>query len=119
MLKALKKYIPAGGFESSSGLTREFSDFYREFAREIKKELKKAKATEITVKRGHFDAGGFYKVGDQWYYFSLPDVRCIAFGDDDPSLLYRTVEGPRDYTGGRNNYIKMTEDMFLRIHGGN
>ena len=76
-------------FESSSGLTQEFNEFYHTFA------------TEIKFNRGHFEVSGFFKLpsGKIWY-FSLGDVR-YAKG----SFFVRTAESFKDYTGGSNQEI--------------
>lgn len=105
------------GFESSSGLTPEFAQFYRTFKSEFTKELKSIRATNIVFSRGHFYVSGFFTVDDQAYYFSLSDVRgmdySLLWNPDNcmSQLLYRTAKNYKDYTGGMNQYVKIGEGM--------
>lgn len=102
------------GFESSSGLTPEFAQFYRTFKSEFTKELKSQGATDIVFSRGHFYVSGFCTINGQVWYFSLSDVRGAEFRM--PQLMYRTAKHYKDFTGGQNRWadIKegMGEDMF-------
>ena len=105
------------GFESSSGLTEEFRDFYNVFKREFRKELRSVGATEIKLSRGHFFVSGFFTVNEQVYYFSLGDVRGMEyaltnFPDSCSSqLMYRTAKDYKDYTGGGNQWISIKSGM--------
>jgi hypothetical protein len=102
------------GFESSSGLTPEFNEFYKTFKREFTKELKSQGATNIKFSRGHFYISGFCIIDGQIFYFSLPDVRGSQFRI--PKLMYRTAENYKDFTGGMNRFAEiktgMGETMF-------
>jgi hypothetical protein len=90
-------------FESSSGLTQQFADFYRLFKKEFTKVLKNLGAMEIRISRGHFYISGFFQLADgRIWYFSLGDVRWGSFRD---KLLIRTAKSFEDYTGGDNNFI--------------
>ena len=110
-----------GGFESSSGTTPEFLNFFRTFKKEFTKELESIGATNIQIGKGHFYVSGFFTVYNQIWYFSIPDVRGMSYGMfKDPNscmnkLLYRTAKDYKDYTGGNNRYAKietgMTENM--------
>lgn len=99
----------AKGFQSSSGLTPEFKLFFSTFKKEFTKELEFISATDIQFSRGHFYVSGFFTVGEQAFYFSLPDVRGnspIGF-----KLLYRTAKNYKDYQGGMNCYAIIQEGM--------
>jgi hypothetical protein len=98
------------GFESSSGLTEQFRDFFKVFKREFSKELRSIGATNLKFSRGHFYVSGFFTVNDKPYYFSLSDVR----GWTD-KLLYRTVKDYNDYTGGSNQYVKIENGMCHKM----
>jgi hypothetical protein len=112
------------GFESSTGLTPEFAQFYRTFKSEFTKELKSIGATNIVFSRGHFYVSGFFTVNGQAYYFSLSDVRGMDYSlRNNPDscmsqLLYRTAQHYKDYTGGMNQYVRigqgMAQEMRLR-----
>ena len=97
------------GFVSSSGLTPEFSQFYKTFKKEITKELKSIGAENIQIKRGHFYVSGFFTVGGKCFYISLPDVRGSEIVI--PKVLYRTAKDYKDFTGGANNYLTIREGM--------
>lgn len=102
-------------FESSSGLTQQFADFYRLFKREFTKALNKhIDIKEIRISRGHFYISGFFQLADgRIWYFSLGDVRWGSFRN---KLLIRTAKSFEDYTGGANNFVDIgcIED-FKRI----
>jgi len=105
------------GFESSSGLTPEFAQFFRTFKSEFTKELRTIGATQIVFNRGHFYVSGFFTVDNQAWYFSLSDVRGMDYGlKNHPEscmnkLLYRTAKHYKDYTGGHNRYAIIETDM--------
>lgn len=104
-------YLLAGTrFESSSYATEQFLDFYKKFSNSIKVELRKLKATKIEIHRGHFDAYGFFTVGEQIFYFSLSDVR-----SNNTNLLIRTANSYSDYSGGSNNYVEIHTGMAKKI----
>lgn len=107
------------GFESSSGLTPEFQQFFRTFKREFTKELHSVGATNVQMSRGHFYVSGFCTIDGQVWYFSLSDVRGMEYCLNQScmgKLLYRTANDYKDYTGGQNRYATietgMAEKMF-------
>ena len=103
-------------FQSSSGLTEEFSLF----SKHIKAELKKISGYElISYSRGHFYFSAFLKNknNDKLVYLSSDDVR----GSDGwyNNLLIRTAQHDKDYTGGSNDWttfqnIKQKADYLTR-----
>ena len=106
------------GFESSSGLTEQFRNFFNVFKREISKELRSVGATNIKMSRGHFSVSGFFmSATGQTDYFSLSDVRDMQYGlKHNPNscmsqLLYRTAKDYKDYTGGGNQYVAIKSGM--------
>lgn len=89
------------GFESSSSKTPEFTAFTRTFKSEFKKVLKELNCTELECINGHFDISGFFNSANgQLWYFNIGDVR---WGQRN-SLLIRTAQHRKDYTGGPNMY---------------
>lgn len=98
-------------FESSSGRTPEYLAWHRLFKKELTKFLQENfKIKEINIsKPNHFDASGFFSLDNgNMYYFSLSDLR--GFKD---SLLIRTAQSFKDYTGGNNQYARLNnEDSF-------
>lgn len=109
------------GFESSSGTTEEFKNFYKTFKTEFTRELKSIGATNIVFSRGHFYISGFFTANNQFWYFSIPDVREFSYGlFHNPNscmtkLLYREVKDYKDYTGGHNRYATIKLDMAADI----
>ena len=115
--KGIKKWI-GNNFESSSGLTREFADFAREYHRELKKAL--APSYIITGwSRGHFYLSAFVKdiKTGKLVYISTSDVRGGHSGWYN-SILMRTAKHERDWTGGSNHFTtwpKIKEDIDYLI----
>jgi len=97
------------GFESSSGLTPEFKQFYIIFKSEFTKELKSQGATDIVFSKGHFYVSGFCTIDGQAWYFSISDVRDSSYSIG--KMLYRTVTDYKDYTGGQNRYADFKTGM--------
>lgn len=98
-------------FESGTRETEQFKHFALTFRRELVKTLKdNFGIKEFTFSRGHFYCSGFFKTeDDKVYYFSQSDVRHFPKAD----LLIRTAKDFKDYTGGCNNYLPFSEDMFV------
>ena len=101
------------GFESSSGLTPEFAQFFNTFKKEFSQELKSVGATDIKFSRGHFDITGFCTINGQVWYFSLGDVRGSEY--QIPNLMYRTAKDYKDYRGGSNQWVKIESGMATRM----
>jgi hypothetical protein len=98
-------------FESSSGTTKQWSDFYNLFKREFNKELKKLGATNIVYHKGHFCLTGFFtSESGQIYYFSLSDVR-----SSNTQVMYRTADHYKDWRGGSNQWVHIHTDMHEQM----
>jgi len=103
------------GFESSSYKTPEFLSFVRVFTAEFTKELKSIGAKNIKIEAGHFYVSGFCtSESGQVYYFSIPDVRGMAFGGP-PRLMYRTAMNYTDFSGGSNQWAVIESDMAKKM----
>lgn len=99
------------GFESSSGTTPEFLSFFRTFKSELTKILTDKGCTKIEIGKGHFYVSGFFTApSGQVYYISLPDVR-----GNVNSMMYRTAQHYKDYTGGSNQWIDLNDVENIRI----
>jgi len=92
-------------FESSSTKTPEFKQFARDFLSDIKKVCDGYEIVEKSV--GHFYVSGFLKKEGKYFYFSISDVRSFP-GEWFNNILVRTAKNEKDYTGGSNNYAKLT-----------
>ena len=107
------------GFVSSSGKTPEFLSFARKFKIAFENEIDKYNGLLIEYNVGHFYVSGFFKLATgQLIYFSLPDVRTWQKNRPDTyygSLLWRTAENVKDYTGGRNRKVAIADGMVKAI----
>ena len=91
-------------FISSSQETEQFRIFYRKFRSAIKKSLKD-KIKKMEIYKNHFDISGFFEtLTGKIYYFSLDDVRW----DKGDRMLIRTAKHFKDYTGGSNDWISIS-----------
>lgn len=98
-------------FGSGGHTTPEFNSFFTKFNNAFKKELAKLGATHFPSKRNHFDLSGFFQVGEKWHYYSVSDVRWSS----DAKMMVRTASGPRDFTGGHNNYVSIDDSIAHSI----
>ena len=107
-------------FQSSSGLTEQFSEFARDFKRYIKQQLYPNQYI-AGWSRGHFYVSGFvrciYKQGDRFVYFSVSDVRHFP-GDWWNHVLIRTAKNDKDYTGGTNYDCRLDEFGYRTLRLG-
>jgi len=118
-METIVKRLKQGEYHFSSGTINspEFNKFYRDFRKVFTKELIKLNATGVEFSKGHFYLTGFFKLDEQYYYFSLSDVR-HGFGFNragNPEMLIRTAQHNRDYTGGVNNYVEINQDIANSI----
>jgi len=92
--------------------SKDFKSFARKFKNYLAKNLPED-CQIIDHKCGHYDLYGFVGSDDgkyiyyrwSWNRFSAVDVedgRTMA-----NAVLYRTAKGPKDYTGGRNQYCSI------------
>ena len=97
-------------FESATRATPEWIKFCQVFRKELATDLKKYyKIIDYKFSRGHFYCSCFFKLPDEkCYYVSMSDVRHFP---GNP-LLIRTAKNLEDYTGGSNNYLPFSVDMF-------
>lgn len=75
----------------------------------LKKALELFGATNIEIHRGYYYCSGFYDKDGHTEYFSSSDVRCGPL-----TILTRTAEDRKDYTGGQNEYVFIP---FLKERG--
>lgn len=104
--KGIDKWI-GNVFVSSSGLTKEYAEFYKD----IKSYLKKLTAGkyEMELGRGHFYFSGFFKNLEtgKWVYVNCADVRFFK-NEWYNRLLVRTAKNNKDYTGGKNEFSTLS-----------
>lgn len=58
-------------------------------------------AQEWRFSKNHYEFSIVFRVENQWWYMNSGDVRFSVMG----SALIRTTTGPKDYTGGRNQFV--------------
>lgn len=109
-LESGERFFGSGGHNSER-----FEEFFEDFKRAFTYQLKKLKANTISFSKGHYYISGFFKIEDQFYYFSLSDVRDGVRTFDKPKMLIRTAKSAEDYTGGGNNYVAIEEGMYKGI----
>lgn len=105
-------------FESSYSKTPEYLAWHKLFKKEFTALLTKFGCLGIEIsKPNHFDMSGFFTrltngVAQPWY-FSISDVRWSK-----SQMLIRTANHYKDYTGGHNQYVSLTdvEDFVDGLH---
>ena len=96
--------------ENCGGVTgAEWKEFCRDFKKMIKQELKKIDAVLENIDFNHYCLSGFFKLEEQFYYFSMSDIRMA----DSSTLLIRTAAHVKDYYGGSNTFVNVEPDMFV------
>lgn len=94
-------------FESSSGTTKEFLEFAKDFKKYIKTNLPEG-AELVSFSKGHFEVYGFIKREDKYVYFSISDIRHFSDGWYN-DILIRTANDEKDYTGGSNSQTTLKD----------
>lgn len=64
-------------------------------------------ATDIKLNKNYYYCSGWFNIGNQTYYILSKDVRnndINATGIFVSSIMYRTAENRKDYTGGTNQW---------------
>lgn len=104
------------GAAHTHGDTRAWTSFVVRFRNYLKKLFPEY---EITFEKGFYYASGFIydPKRDSYCYISIGDPR---FRNDlnEKQILVRTATGPKDYTGGHNNFpliqeLKVTVEKIL------
>lgn len=94
-------------FEQESTKTPEFLTFAKSFKSQIKKDLQQLGAKLEVFSVGHFYLSGFFSKGGSCYYFS--------WHNGDSNLMYRTAKHTKDFSGGYNQWVKLSEDLGTQI----
>lgn len=106
MQKLINTY-PDFDFEQSSHNSPQFLAFAKLFKTELKKQLESigAKIDKVTV--GHFYISGFFTKGGKFYY--------LSWHNGDKQLMYRTAKNNKDYSGGSNQWVRISEDLASQM----
>lgn len=107
MIKTLR-HLKRGIVDDGCTTSKDFKSFARVFKNELAKELKEFNVTNHEQNTGHYYVSGFFKKENQWWYYSINDVRYFNY----ISLLIRTAKDNRDFTGGANHYLEIKPGMF-------
>lgn len=90
-------------FQSSTGPTPEYTAWARKARRWIEVFLIGLGVDihkDLVWSNMHFEWSCFFKLGDQWWYINCGDIR-LKMG----WMLLRKADGPKDYTGKRNQQV--------------
>jgi hypothetical protein len=74
----------------------------------LRKFLKDVGGNDLDFHKNHYTWSAFFKIGNQWFYMSCSDCRHKL----SDWLLVRTAQGPKDYTGGRNERVRMDQNFY-------
>jgi len=86
--------------------------FLKALSQELKAEVKTDRNKSGIIDRGY--VGGFFSKNGKVVYVSVSDSGCIRdFGE----ILYRTARDTKDYTGGANNFAKISEEGIGILKG--
>jgi hypothetical protein len=99
-------------FESSSGETAQYREFYFAFKADMTR-LLKDKVKRLEFHKMHFEVSGFLEANNsQVWYLNTGDVRLSA---QRMGMLIRTAKDFKDYIGGPNGYINYDEHFAEKL----
>jgi hypothetical protein len=91
---------------SRSGMSPEYCAFFKREAKRIAKILEGKGCTDIQISSGYYYFSGFFTdAKGQVWYLSCSDVRHFRY----EKILYRTAKNYKDFTGGQNQYINVSD----------
>ena len=94
--------------------SKESKSFVTAFRNMLKRELKDDGIEVVRITPNHYDLSGFLVKDGKYVYvsYSIPRYgECIDFDTYDfmGHVLYRSAKNDHDYTGGRNNFSRITD----------
>ena len=104
------------GFETASSNTEEVKKFYRIFIKEFSDKLKEKGCIDITFIKGHFHISGLFTFKGQPYYFCIININHYSQNHFMKGLLYRTAKHYKNFSGGPNQYVDMTENLVSKMN---
>ncbi len=113
-MKTFKKWNGRAVEEGYTCMTKDAKSFVTAFKNMLKRELAGSGIKVVNITPGHYDLSGFLMRNGQYVYVSYSIPRYGERIDFDRSgamhgVLYRTATGPKDYTGGPNNFCSIFE----------
>ncbi len=88
--------------------SRGAKSFNRVLSNEIKKLLTSAGASDIKIDAKLTSSSAFFTVPQGIYYLSISDLRHFP----RTNILIRTARDYKDYTGGRNQFIRLGRESL-------
>lgn len=107
-MKEIIKMLQNGIADYGCVTSPEFKSFARKFKNKIKKQLDKIGGTNLEQNNGHYYVSGFFDYNCQTYYYSISDVRYFPKAE----MLIRTAKHHRDFTGGSNHFVSLSDTML-------
>lgn len=116
-MKGLEKSIEllGFGFKSNSDTSPEFLTFVQTFINEFTEALKERGCTNFKISKEHLNITGFFtsSTGQVYYFFYAINTDKHWF---DGTIIYRTARHYKDYTGGPNQFVRVTPDLVSRMN---
>lgn len=110
MDKFLKKWNGKAIEDDGAYMSKEAKSFVTAFRNMLKRELGE-KYDIVQLKAGHYCLSGFIEYNGMCIYVSYDIPRSGAAIDADAGsvngCLYRCAKGPKDFTGGHNNFCSI------------
>ena len=117
--KFVRKYQGRVLEDAGSVLSEEFKQFARDFKLMAYEAAGNIEAKLYSFNRGHYDVSGFVERNGKYAYFTFSCPRYLRIdltrSDCMSGFLVRTAKGPKDYTGGPNNFTNA--DGFQTLLG--
>lgn len=110
----VKKWNGQSVQDDGGVVSQQFRMFARDFRSTAKTVAKELGAELVSFSAGHYDVSGFIEKGGKYAYFSFSVPRGertmdLCEGGFMGNVLVRTAAGPRDFTGGWNQFCPMVE----------
>lgn len=110
----VKKWNGQSVQDDGGVVSQQFRMFARDFRSTAKTVAEELGAELVSFSAGHYDVSGFIEKSGKYAYFSFSVPRGeramdLCEGGFMGNVLVRTAAGPKDYTGGWNNFCPMAE----------
>lgn len=110
----VKKWNGQSVQDDGGVVSQQFRMFARDFRSTVKTVAEELGAELVSFSAGHYDVSGFVEKSGKYAYFSFSVPRGeramdLCEGGFVGNVLVRTAAGPRDFTGGWNNFCPMAE----------
>lgn len=110
----VKKWNGQSVQDDGGVVSQQFRMFARDFRSTVKTVAEELGAELVSFSAGHYDVSRFVEKSGKYAYFSFSVPRGerpmdLCEGGFVGNVLVRTAAGPRDFTGGWNNFCPMAE----------